>query len=79
MEPDEILRGIINMQADIRDLKKVNEEQDAQIKKHEDRLKKYDTMATKLWGFGLGVIAVGVLLSSGIDAIRNKLLGVLVP
>lgn len=79
MDSEDILRGMISMQSDIRELKKANDDQDVEIKQLRERIKKYDTMATKLWGFGLGVIAVGVLLSSGVEAIRNKLLSILMP
>lgn len=79
MDSEDILRGMVTMQSDIRELKNVNDEQDAEIKQLRERIKKYDTMATKLWGFGLGVIAVGVLLSSGVETIRNKLIAVLMP
>ena len=79
MDSEDILRGIVTMQSDIRELKKVNDEQDVEIKQLRERIRKYDTMATKAWGFGLGVIAVGVLLSTGLDVIRQKLLAVLLP
>jgi len=79
MDSEDIIRSLVTMQADIRELSKVNDEQDEEINRLRERVKKYDTMAAKAWGIGLGVIAAGVIFSSSVEAIRNKLLGILMP
>lgn len=73
------IKDLIIMQTQIAELQKVNEKQDEELATLKNRMRKYDNMATKWGGFILGMVTVGVLLSSGIEKVRDKFLDMMFP
>ena len=76
---DDSSRDITIMQMQIEGIVKVALSQETEIKDLKIRIRKYDVMATKWGGFLLGLITVGVLLSTSAEKLRDKIVNILIP